>query len=65
MSSFAASRVIGSDNVTRAAFRDVMRLVIEGRIKPVIHQVMPLERAADAHRLLEARGATGRVILVP
>ena len=28
-------------------------------------QLMPLERAADAHRLLEARSATGRVVLVP
>lgn len=57
--------VIGSDNVTRAALRQAMMLVRDGRITPRIHERMPLERAADAHRLLEARGAIGRVVLVP
>lgn len=39
--------------------------VRDGRIRPRIHEHMPLERAADTHRLLEARGATGRVVLIP
>lgn len=57
--------IVGSDNITRAALRQVMQLVREGRIRPRIHERMPLERAADAHRLLEARGATGRIVLTP
>jgi NADPH:quinone reductase-like Zn-dependent oxidoreductase len=57
--------LIGSDNITRAALRQVMQLVRDGRIRPRIHGRMPLERAADAHRLLEARGAMGRVVLIP
>lgn len=34
-----------------------------GRVKPVIHKTFPLERAADAHRVLEASGHIGKVIL--
>ena len=54
-------RIIGSDNVTRAALRETMDLVRQGRLKPLIHDRLPLARAADAHRLLEARGAAGRL----
>jgi NADPH2:quinone reductase len=31
----------------------------------VVHEVLPLERAADAHRILEARQAFGKVVLTP
>lgn len=57
--------IIGSDNVTRAALRQVMALVRDGRIEPLIHARLPLAEAAEAHRLLEARGASGRVVLIP
>lgn len=58
-------RIIGSDNITRTALRQVMALVQAGRLRPLIHDRLPLARAADAHRLLESRGAAGRVVLVP
>lgn len=57
--------IIGSDNVTRSALRQVMALVQAGQLRPLIHACMPLAQAADAHRLLEARGATGRIVLIP
>lgn len=34
-----------------------------GRIRPVVGQTFPLERAADAHRAIEARGTTGKTLL--
>ena len=34
-----------------------------GRIRPVIHAVMPLERAADAHKLMEASEHFGKIVL--
>ena len=34
------------------------------RIKPVIGQTFPLERAADAHRAVEARDVIGKTLLV-
>ena len=34
-----------------------------GRIRPVIHEVLPLERAMDAHRLMEASEHFGKIVL--
>jgi NADPH:quinone reductase len=36
----------------------------DGRIRPVIGQTFPLERAADAHAAIEAREAIGKTLLV-
>ncbi len=35
-----------------------------GRIRPIIGQTFPLERAADAHRAIEARDVIGKTLLV-
>jgi NADPH2:quinone reductase len=35
-----------------------------GRIRPVIGQTFPLERAADAHAAMEARGVIGKTLLL-
>jgi len=45
-----------------AAFFDVVR---SGVVKPAIHRTFRLSEAADAHRLLEGRGTTGSLVLVP
>ncbi len=34
-----------------------------GRIEPVIHAVLPLERAAEAHRLMESNQHIGKIVL--
>jgi NADPH2:quinone reductase len=38
-------------------------LVAEGRIKPFIHEIFPLSKAADAHRLMESSTHIGKIIL--
>jgi NADPH:quinone reductase len=50
---------------------DAMRLTVRamseaaaGRIRPIIGQTFPLERAADAHRMIEARDVIGKTLLV-
>jgi NADPH2:quinone reductase len=35
-----------------------------GRIRPLVGQAFPLERAADAHAAIEARAVTGKTLLV-
>jgi NADPH:quinone reductase-like Zn-dependent oxidoreductase len=35
----------------------------DGRLRPVIHTVLPLERAADAHRLVASDEVVGKVVL--
>ena len=44
--------------------RDVLAEAAVGRLCPVIGQVFPLERAADAHAALAARSAIGKTQLV-
>ncbi len=38
-------------------------LAAAGVLTPLIHDVLPLEQAAEAHRLIEAHEATGKVLL--
>jgi NADPH2:quinone reductase len=38
-------------------------LIEQGRIKPVIHQVLPLEQAAQAHALMESSTHIGKIVL--
>jgi len=45
--------------------RAVQELVDDGTVQPVVAQAYPFERAADGHRLLSARGNTGKVVLLP
>jgi len=55
----------GTRGSTRAAQEQVLHLLEDGRIDPVIHAVMPLSQAADAHRLFEAEAHLGRIVLTP
>ncbi|TXG02349.1 NAD(P)H-quinone oxidoreductase [Massilia arenae] len=38
-------------------------LFAQGKIKPVIHQVFPLEQAAEAHALMESSTHVGKIVL--
>jgi acryloyl-coenzyme A reductase len=57
--------VLGSAMETRADLEETVALAATGRLAPVVGHRFPLERALDAHRLLEARRSVGRVVLVP
>lgn len=52
------------DTVTQAA-SDVLRLWEGGVVRPIVGAEFPLEEAGEAHRLLEDRKTTGKVVLVP
>jgi NADPH2:quinone reductase len=34
-----------------------------GTIRPIIHQTFPLEKAADAHQLMESSNHIGKILL--
>lgn len=40
-------------------------LVASGAVQPVVHARLPLEQAAEAHRLMESGAAFGKILLVP
>ena len=58
-------QVIGSRIGTPAEMILTMRLMGEGRLKPHVHAALPLAEAAEAHRIIEGRKQTGKVVLVP
>jgi NADPH:quinone reductase-like Zn-dependent oxidoreductase len=43
----------------------VMELYKEGKIKPQVSDVVPFDKAADAHRIIQSRKNIGKVVLVP
>jgi NADPH2:quinone reductase len=43
--------------------KEIGRLIESGAIRPVVGEVLPLERGADAFRLLADRKAVGKVVL--
>ena len=44
---------------------DVLGWVKDGSLKLRMEHDVPLEKAADAHRALEGRKTTGKVLLIP
>ncbi|ASW57213.1 NAD(P)H-quinone oxidoreductase [Plantactinospora sp. KBS50] len=50
--------------IVRGVREQVWPLVESGRIRPVVDRRVPLERAAEAHRLIESSDHLGKVLLV-
>ena len=44
---------------------DVLQMIARGELKLSIHKTYPLASAADAHRDLEGRKTTGKLLLIP
>jgi NADPH:quinone reductase-like Zn-dependent oxidoreductase len=55
--------LLGSYMGTFAELRAAAPLLCEGRLAPVIDEVFPLARAADAQRRLEEKGQFGKIVL--
>jgi NADPH:quinone reductase-like Zn-dependent oxidoreductase len=60
---FRQVEVLGSTMGSKGRLFGIVSLVDEGRLRPVVDRVMPLWSAAEAHRVLEARQAFGKVVL--
>ena len=57
--------VHGSAGATRSELRDVLAWAAEGKLRPIVADRLPLEKARDAQAKLVDRGVFGRQILVP
>jgi putative PIG3 family NAD(P)H quinone oxidoreductase len=58
------SRSVDEKAAIVSGFRDRFgHSLAAGRLAPVIHTVLPLERAADAHRLMKASEHFGKIVL--
>jgi NADPH:quinone reductase len=50
--------------IARQLQEHVWPLLEDGSVAPVIHATFPLERAADAHRMMEASTHIGKIVLI-
>jgi NADPH:quinone reductase-like Zn-dependent oxidoreductase len=57
--------LLGSTMGSKGDLFRILELVQQGRLRPVLDRVLPLEKAAEAHRQLESRAHFGNLVLVP
>jgi len=57
--------LIGSTMGSHQDFRDVINLLWAGKIKPVIHQVMPLSQGREAYKMMQEGQQFGKIVLAP
>ncbi len=55
--------VMGKPDVTREIGRGIQGLIESGHVRPVVGARYPFEHAGDALKLIDERGATGKVVL--
>ena len=53
----------GKGAVVAGVREQVWPMIADGRVRPVVHATVPMDRAADAHRQLEAGGVVGKLLL--
>ena len=49
--------------IVRAVRDELWPAIEDGRVRPVVDRVLPMSEAAEAHRLLEASGHIGKILL--
>jgi NADPH:quinone reductase-like Zn-dependent oxidoreductase len=58
-------KIIGSNSFYDENLRALMDLIHEGKLKPVIDEVLPLDQAARGLKLIENREVFGKVVICP
>ncbi len=62
---FRDARLTGVSGVSRGTLEQAIALAAEGKLTPVLQEVMPLEEAGQALEIVESRAVLGRVALAP
>ena len=57
--------ILGSTMGSRSELREVLKLVWDGYLKPIVDQSFPLSKAEEAHRIMEKGGQFGKLVLNP
>jgi NADPH2:quinone reductase len=54
--------VMSKPEVIRSIGQEVMKLIDQGFVRPIVGARLPFDRAAEALKLIDERGATGKVV---
>jgi len=60
---FKSLSILGSTMGGKGDLRQVLRMFEQGQFRPVLDRCLPMDQVAEAHRLLEAREAMGKLVL--
>ncbi|RHW25806.1 NAD(P)H-quinone oxidoreductase [Nocardioides immobilis] len=55
--------VEGKAAICASVVEHVWPLVADGQVRPIVHEVLPLDQVAEAHRIVENSTHTGKVLL--
>jgi NADPH:quinone reductase-like Zn-dependent oxidoreductase len=58
-------KIIGSNSFYDDDLRALMKLIAEGKMRPVIDKVLPLDAAREGLRLIQDREVIGKVVVTP
>ncbi len=58
-------KILGSNSFYDEDLSALMKLIADGKLKPVIDKVLPLEQAAEGLRLIQDREVIGKVVVTP
>jgi alcohol dehydrogenase len=58
-------KVIGSNSFYDENLKALMDMIQRRELKPVIDEVLPLERAAEGLRMIQSREVFGKVVVTP
>jgi len=58
-------QIIGSNSFYDDNLQALMDFIQQGKMKPIIHTALPLERAIDGLRMIENREVFGKVVVTP
>jgi NADPH:quinone reductase-like Zn-dependent oxidoreductase len=58
-------KVIGSNSYADENLKALMEMIAQGKIKPVVDKVLPLEQALEGLRLIREREIVGKVVVKP
>ena len=58
-------QIIGSNSFYDEDLKGLMELIQQGKMKPVIDKVLPLEQAREGLRLIQDREVIGKVVVTP
>ena len=57
--------IAARERAARAVAGDVLGWIRDGKVKLRVEHQFPLAEAAEAHRALEGRKTTGKILLIP
>ena len=55
--------VHGKGAVVAGVREQVWPMIADGRVRPVVHATVPMDRVADAHRMIDEGGVGGKMLV--